>query len=822
MAKKNPGNDIDGEVFDNAGKNVFDTTVKEEVEKSFLEYSYSVITSRALPDARDGLKPVHRRILFSMHESGLVPGHAFVKSARVVGDTMGKYHPHGDSAIYDAMVRLAQNFSLNTPLVEGHGNFGSPNDGPAASRYTECRLAKNAMLLVEGLDEDTVNKTPNYDGSLFEPSVLPAAFPNLLVNGSAGIAVGMATNMIPHNLNEAVSAARLLIKKPKASLEELMNVIPGPDLPTGGVLIGLDEVTKAYAEGKGSVRIRARGTVEPLDGSRGRMSLVFTELPYGVGSERIIEKIKDEIGKKRLQGIADVKDLSDRRHGIRLVVECKTGVNPTSLLSDLYRLTPLEVSFGISNLALVDGNPKTLGLKEMLEVFLTHRYEVVTRRTQFRLNKAEARKHIVEGLLIALVEIDEIVKVIKSSKDTQEAREKLMAKFILTDIQAGHILDLPLRRLVSLEVEALKKEMEELKTRITGLKDILDNRSTLEKVVDDELADINKNFVVPRKTELIGGELKEIIAAEQTAQAPLDIPNEPCEIFLTASGMLGKIMVGAAKEDLKPKKGRQKHDVVTHSLSLTSHSKLLLITNLGKAYRIPSVEVPTVSPQLGNLTIKNGVPARELAGLEKGETVIAIAPAEHPKANGIALATKSGLIKVANFDHPTRSESFDIISLKDGDTVLAAYLVFEEDELVFVSSDSSLLKFPAKLVRAQGRSGGGVAGMNVSSDATLIGFNVVRPNSESAMVTTYTGSTVKITPLEAYPSKGRGTGGVRSHKFSKEETQLVKAWVGPDPLASTAKSDPISLPAVDARRDGSGQKVEAAIEQIGSQINIEP
>jgi DNA gyrase subunit A len=1004
MAKKNYGNEADGELFDTAGKSIINTTLQDEVEKSFLEYSYSVITSRALPDARDGLKPVHRRILFAMHEAGLVPGHAFVKSARVVGNTMGQYHPHGDSAIYDAMVRLAQDFSLNTPFVDGHGNFGSPNDGPAASRYcvtgdtkvrlagggniaideivskseldteyeidlevidkdnnpvhaskffnsglhpikkvelnnglslrgshnhliltlqapmgvpifqwmqldelkegmpiallpnkehsvqieekvvpfiseylnstsdeestnvvksildsgyeyqtvsrisdeepqivysirvdsedhsflaggfinhnTEARLAKPAMLLVEGLDEETVDMSPNYDGSILEPSVLPAAFPNLLVNGSSGIAVGMATNMIPHNLNEAVSAARLLIKNPEATLKDLMKVIPGPDLPTGGVLLGLDEVEKAYADGKGSVRIRAKGTIEPLEGSRGRMSIVFTELPYSVGSERIIEKIKDEINKKRLQGIADVKDLSDRRHGIRLVIECKTGVNPTALLSDLYRYTPLEVSFGISNLALVEGNPKTLGLKEMLTVFLDHRYNVVTRRTEYRLRKAEARKHIVEGLLIALVAIDEVVKVIKASRDTQEARTNLMSKFILTDIQAGHILDLPLRRLVSLEVEALKVELEELKIKIASLKDILDNREVLEKLVDEELALINKNFPSPRRTELVGGELKELIAAEQSASVPLDIPNEAVEIFLTASGMVGKIVPQNDSAELKPKRGRQKHDIITHAISANSHDKVLVITNLGNATRVPVIEIPTISPQLGSLTVKAGIPARELITLEKGETVIAIAPASHETALGIAMATYQGTVKIVNFDFPLRSDKFDVIALKDSDTLISATLAFEEDEFILISSDTSLLHFPAKLVRAQGRSGGGVAGMGLAADTKLVSFGVVSPKDVDPMVITYTGETVKVTPLSAYPGKGRGTGGVRSHKFLKEESKLVSAWVGVQPIASNAKGEPVALPNIDSRRDGSGSKADGIIEQIGSNISI--
>lgn len=820
MAKKLPGNDADGEVFDSAGKQIFDTTLKNEVEKSFLEYSYSVITSRALPDARDGLKPVHRRILYSMYEAGLTPGHAFVKSARVVGATMGSYHPHGDSAIYEAMVRLAQDFSLNTPLVDGHGNFGSANDSAAAARYTEARLAKNAMLLVEGLDENTVDMVPNYDGSIEEPSVLPAAFPNLLVNGSSGIAVGMATNMIPHNLNEAVSAVRLLIKKPNASLAELMEIIPGPDLPTGGVLIGLDEVEKAYTDGKGSVRIRAKGDIEPLDGSRGRMSIVFTELPYGVGSERIIEKIKEEIAKKRLQGISDVKDLSDRRHGTRLVVELKTGVNPTALLSELYKFTPLETSFGISNLALVNGAPKTLGLKELLEVFLSHRYEVVTRRTQFRLDKAEARKHIVEGLLKALTNIDEVVKVIKASTDTADARTNLMAKFILTDIQAGHILDMPLRRLVSLEVESLQKEKKELEARISEYQEILNNRKALEKLVDEELAEINKNFVSPRKTLLVGGELKEIIAAEQSQTISPEIPDTACEVFLTASGLIGKVMA-SYEEEAKNKKTRQKHDLLTHIVGTSARNNIVLISNMGKAYRVPVLGIPDVGPQKGYLSPKGSMQVKELASLAKGEKIVGIAPATHDSAEGIAMGTRQGTIKVVNFDFPTRSEEFEVMSLKDGDEIINASLVFKEDEFVFISSDSSLLHFPATSVRAQGRTGGGVAGMKLDSEAEVIGFNVVAKTAVDPMVVTYTGQTAKVTPFAVYPGKGRATGGVRSHKFLKGEDKLSLAGVIASPAASDAKFEAVSLPGIDQRRDGSGVKVEDEIVSLGFTITIE-
>src|SRR6266542_1131628 len=461
-------------------EHILDVDVSDEMRTSYLEYAYSVIYSRALPDARDGLKPVHRRILFSMSENGYRPDRSHVKSARVVGDVMGRYHPHGDVAIYDAMVRLAQDFSLNVPLIDGHGNFGSPDDGPAAARYTEARMSREAMLLVGELGEGTVDFRPNYDGSLEEPAVLPAAFPNLLVNGASGIAVGMATNMIPHNLGEVVAAARWLITHPTATLDRLMEFVPGPDLPTGGVLLGLDEVRRAYETGRGVVRMRGKVEIGPLEGSRGRQAITVTELPYGIGAEKVIEKITDEVNRtKRLQGIADVKDLTDRDNGTRLVIECKVGVNPQALLADLYRLTPLEQSFGVNNLVLVDGQPQTLGLKALLEVFLAHRYEVVTRRTTHRRTKRQDRLHLVDGLLIALIDIDRVVALIRGSDDAAAAKAALIAEFGLTDVQATYILDTPLRRLTRFDRIELETEQERLREEIAELTRILDNDDVL-------------------------------------------------------------------------------------------------------------------------------------------------------------------------------------------------------------------------------------------------------------------------------------------------------------------------------------------------------
>src|SRR3954465_5158054 len=498
--RKSDANRIDLSAFAQAGARIVDNPLTTEVEDSYLEYAYSVIHSRALPDARDGLKPVHRRILWSMSEQGHRPDRGYGESAGVAGDVMGKYHPHGDVAIYDALVRLAQDFSLNAPLVDGHGNFGSPDDGPAASRYTESRMSPEAMLLVGELGEGTVDFKPNYDGSETEPKVLPAAFPNLLVNGTSGIAVGMATNMIPHNLGEVVAAARHLITDPAADLDQLMRFVPGPDLPTGGQLLGLDEVRRAYETGRGVVRVGARAQTGLLEGGRGRQAITVTELPYGVGTEKIIEAITDEVKGKlittgpkrgqrqaaRLQGIAAVKDPTDREHGIRLVIECKVGVNPQALLADLYRLTPLETSFGINNLVLLDGQPQTLGLKALLEVFVQHREDVVTRRTQFRRPKREDRLHLVDGLLIALIDIDRVVAIIRGSDDAAAAKAGLMTEFGLSDIQATYILDTPLRRLTRFDRIELETEQERLNAEIAELSRILDAQGVLKKAASDE------------------------------------------------------------------------------------------------------------------------------------------------------------------------------------------------------------------------------------------------------------------------------------------------------------------------------------------------
>ncbi|RBM24159.1 DNA topoisomerase IV [Prauserella sp. PE36] len=801
---------VDPAAFDQAGANVYDNSVKTEIEDSYLEYAYSVIHSRALPDARDGLKPVHRRILFSMNENGYRPTHAYVKSSRVVGDVMGRYHPHGDTAIYDAMVRLAQDFSMNVPLIDGHGNFGSPDDGPAASRYTEARMSPEAMLLTGELGEETVDFRLNYDGSLEEPSVLPAAFPNLLVNGTSGIAVGMATNMIPHNLSEVIAAARWLINHPNASLDKLMEFVPGPDLPTGGMLLGLDEVRKAYETGRGVVRMRAKVETGPIQGSR-RQGITVTELPYGVGPEKVIEKITEEINKsKRLTGIADVKDLTDRENGTRLVIECKVGVNPQALLADLYRLTPLEQSFGINNLVLVDGQPRTLGLKQLLEVFLSHRYEVVTRRTRYRKRKREERLHLVEGLLKALLDIDKVIRLIRQSDNAQAAKEGLMKRFKLSEIQATYILDTPLRRLTKYDKIELEEEQDRLREEIAELSRILEDESVLRKVVSQELAKIAKDFPTERRTALIDGDLKEVLAASKPA-GPLEVADDPCQVILSATGLVARTAAESEEAiESRRRSGRVKHDAVSAVVHTTARGQVLLVTSAGRAFKVDVLPLPVLPEQVGTVSLRGGMAARELVPLEKGERVVGIAPLGEKAAGspGLALGTRRGVVKVCAPEWPVRSDEFDVIGLKDGDEVVgAAWLTDGEETLAFLSSTASLLRFSASLVRPQGIKGSGMAGINLGADAEVVFFGAIRTDDEEhgePMVVTATGQTVKMTPFAEYPAKGRATAGVRAHRFLKGEQGLTVAWIGPRPAGAMKNGDPVELPEVDPRRDGSG------------------
>ncbi len=534
-------------VPDDFEEHILDIDVGEEMRSSFLEYAYSVIYSRALPDARDGLKPVQRRILHTMNVMGLRPDRGHVKSARVVGEVMGRLHPHGDTAIYDALVRQAQPWSMRLPMIDGHGNFGSPDDSPAAMRYTECRMAPPAVSMTASIDEETVDFKPNYDSRELEPVVLPAAIPNLIVNGTTGIAVGMATNIAPHNLVEVVQALRHLIKHPDTRVDGLMRFIPGPDLPTGGKIVGLDGVRDAYETGRGSFRMRATARVESVGRRKG---IVVTELPYGVGTEKVVERIKTLVQGKKLQGIADLKDLTDRENGLRLVIEVKNGFHPEAILEQLYRQTPMEDSFGINTVALVDGQPRTLGLKEMLEVFLGHRFDVVRRRSVFRRGRAADRLHLVDGLLIAILDIDEVIQLIRSSDNAAAAKERLISVFDLTSTQADYILDMPLRRLTKFSRIELEKEKSELERTIEELDAILADDALLRKVVSDELAEVAKTYGTPRRTVLLESAGTTVTAAA----TPLEVADDPCFAFLSSTGLLAR-----SSNDETPGDGRRPH-----------------------------------------------------------------------------------------------------------------------------------------------------------------------------------------------------------------------------------------------------------------------
>ena len=809
MARKTPPAPADESYVER----IVDIDVEEEMQGAFLEYAYSVIYSRALPDARDGLKPVQRRILYSMSEMGLRPDRPHVKSSRVVGDVMGKYHPHGDSAIYDALVRMAQPFTMRLPLVDGHGNFGSLDDGPAASRYTEARLAPAAMLMSTGLDEETVEFIPNYDDQLLQPEVLPAAFPNLLVNGASGIAVGMATNMAPHNLVEVIGAARHLIANPTCSLDDLMRFVPGPDLPQGGRIIGLDGIRDAYLNGRGSFRTRATTRIEKT--SPRRTGIVVTELPYLVGPEKVIEKIKDAVQSKKLQGISDVKDLTDRKHGLRLVIEVKNGFNPDAVLEQLYKLTPMEDSFSINNVALVDGQPKTLGLKDLLRVYVGFRTDVVRRRTEYRLTKYKDRLHLVEGLLIAIVDIDEVIQVIRTSDDAAEARARLMDVFDLSEPQANYILELQLRRLTKFSRLELDKEKTELERLIEELEAILGDELLLLKTVSTELADVAKAHGTPRRTVLL-----ESAGVPATTATPLEVADDPCWVLLSSTGLMAR--TGSA-DPLPVDASRSKHDALVGAVRTTARGEVGLVTSRGRLVRLSALELPTLPPTNGSPSLSGGAPLAAYVDLPADEEPLALVSVS-PDSAGIALGTAQGVVKRVTADYPARAD-FEVISLKDGDEVVGAVeLSTGTEDLVFITSDAQLLRFDAAVVRPQGRPAGGMAGIKLAADQRVTFFGAV-PKGADALVVTSSGSSgalpgtepgsIKATPYSEYPAKGRATGGVRCHRFLKGEDVLVLAWAGALPArAAAANGVALDLPEATGRRDGSGVPAATAIARI--------
>ncbi len=803
---------------DDFEERILDIDVSEEMRGSFLEYAYSVIYSRAIPDARDGLKPVQRRILFQMNEMGLRPDRAHVKCARVIGDVMGKLHPHGDGAIYDALVRLAQPFAMRVPLVDGHGNFGSLDSGPAAYRYSECRLDPAAMLLTGSLDEDVVDMRPNYDGQEQEPVVLPAAFPNLLVNGASGIAVGMATNMAPHNLGEVIAAARHLIKYPDATLDDLMRFVPGPDLPSGGKIVGLDGIREAYETGRGSFRTRATARIESITARK--KGIVVTELPYNVGPERVRERIADLVRSKKLQGVADVEDYTDRERGLRLVVEVKNGFNPEAILDQLYKLTPLEENFAINNVAIVDDQPRTLGLRELLQVYVAHRLDVVRRRTLFRRTKAEDRLHLVQGLLIAILDIDEVIAVIRSSDDTAQARQRLMQVFDLTEIQTNYILEMQLRRLTKYSRIELEQERDTLERQIAELTAILESDELLRDTVSQELADVAKQFATPRRTVLL-----ESAGVAVSAAVPLEVSDDPCWVLLSSTGLLART---SSDEPLPTGGPRAKHDVITSAVRTTARGDLGAVTSGGRLVRLSALDLPALPPTANAPNLAGGAPLAEFVALEPGEKVLALTTLRDDSP-GLALGTKAGVVKRVVQDHPGNRDAWEVIRLDAGDEVVGTVeLATGDEDLVFVTSDAQLLRFPAAGVRPQGRPAGGMAGVRLAASQEVVFFGAVDPTRDAVVVTvagstgalpgTDTGS-VKVSPYDGYPAKGRGTGGVRCQRFLRGEDRLLLAWAGAAPARAAAASGvPVELPAVDDRRDGSGSSVKQAFVAVGGPV----
>jgi DNA gyrase subunit A len=801
-------------------EHILDIDVGDEMRTSFLEYAYSVIYSRALPDAKDGLKPVQRRILYTMADMNLRPDRGHVKSARVVGEVMGRLHPHGDGAIYDALVRQVQAWSMRVPLIDGHGNFGSPDDPPAAMRYTECRMAPSAVAMTTSIDEDTVDFKPNYDSRELEPVVLPAAIPNLIVNGAAGIAVGMATNIAPHNLVEVVQALRHLITHPEADLEALMRFIPGPDLPTGGKIVGLDGIRDAYETGRGSFKMRASARVENV--TPRRKGIVVTELPYGVGPEKVIERIKGLVQGKKLQGISDVKDLTDREKGLRLVIEVKNGFHPEALLEQLYKLTPMEDSFGINAVALVDGQPRTLGLKQLLEVFLGHRYDVVRRRSLFRRGKAADRLHLVNGLLVAILDIDEVIQLIRASDNSDQARERLMSVFDLTEIQANYILDMPLRRLTKFSRIELEKEKSELEKTIAELDAIIEDDRLLRKVVSDELAEVARTYGTPRRTVLL-----ESAGQTVSTAVPLEVADDPCFVLLSSAGLLAR-----TSDTSTPGAGggRSKHDVVVAAVRSTARGQVGALTSTGRVLKLDVLDLPTLPATANAPHLQGGAPVSEFLSLEAGERVLALTSFD-TDGPGLALGTRDGVVKRVNPELLINKDAWEVIRLGDGDEVVGAVeLRTGDEELVFITSDGQLLHFGADAVRPQGRSGGGVAGVRLAAKQHAVFFGAFSPDEESVVVTSAGSSTalpgtepgaVKVTPFAEYPAKGRATGGVRCHRFLKGEDTLVFAWAGIGPAHAAASSGaPVDLPEANGRRDGSGipaaQPIAATAGPVGT------
>lgn len=746
---------------------IIDMEVDDELKRSFIAYAMAVNKSRAIPDVRDGLKPVHRRILYSMHEMGLYNDKAFRKCARIVGDCMGKFHPHGDSSVYDALVRLAQDFTINFPLVDGHGNFGSVDGDPAAAmRYTEARLTKLAAEMLKDLDKETVDFIPNFDGSEEEPVVLPSRFPNLLVNGSDGIAVGMATNIPPHNLAEVIDGTIAMIDNPDITVDELMDYIPAPDFPTGGVIMGRSGIKKAYQTGQGKIVIRSKCEIEEYGtGGNTRQRIVVTEIPYQINKAMLIKTIADMVRDKRLEGISDIREESDRT-GMRIVIEVKKDANAQVVLNTLYKKTNLQISDGLIMLALVENGtePRTLNLREILQYYLAHQKEVITRRTRFELNKTEERAHIVEGLVLALANIDEVIKVIKESADKNVAVERLTQAFELDEKQANAILEMRLQRLTSLEVEKLKEELAELEATILDLKDILANESRVMAIIRNDLTDIKNRYPSPRKTE---------ISVDFGSIEDEDlIDREDVVISLTHSGYIKRLPVTEYKAQHRGGMGITAHkpkdeDYVEKMFIACTHDDILLFTSLGKVYSIKGYMIPEANRTSRGRAVVNVV------GLDQGEKIAAVLPKKEDGNGYIVIATKKGLIKKTTTDEYSRIMKNGKIAVKlnEGDEIISVQFTTGDNELLIASRSGKCIRFHESNIRAMGRTAAGVRAMRLGENDALVDMLVVDPAYDILTLTAK--GYGKRTNVEDYRVQGRAGKGIKAGTFNEKTGELV-------------------------------------------------
>ncbi len=770
--------------------------LEDEIQRSYLDYAMSVIVGRALPDVRDGLKPVQRRILWSMVESGLRPDRPHRKSVSAVGDVLKKYHPHGDQSVYDALVRMAQEWVMRVPLIDGHGNFGSVDgDPPAAYRYTEARLATAAMELLRDIDSETVDFVPNFDGYEQQPVVLPARFPNLLVNGAAGIAVGMATNIPPHNLGEVIDAVTHFLDNPDSTPEDLMAFVKGPDFPTGATIMGRQGIRDAYETGRGSIKVRAVTTIE--EGTQGRSNIVVSELPYQVNKARLAEKIADLVKTGKVKDVVDVRDESNRE-GMRLVIVCKRGANPQVVLNQLYKQTQLQDSIGVIMLALVDDVPRTLNLAEMIGYYVDHQVDVVARRTQYDKRKAEERDHIVQGLLIALANLDEVIKIIRSSQDSEEARTKLMKKFKLSEIQANHILDMPLRRLTRLAREELEQEHQELIERIAYLDSLLQDPKKLRGVIKDELAEIRKKHTNARRTKIRADDgeidIEDLIAEEDVV------------ITVTRAGYVKRVAVDTFRRQGRGGKGikgatLKEEDVVANVFTTTTHHWLLFFTTKGKVYRVKVHEVPDASRIARGLYAAN-LPGVAISGDEKVSAVLDLK--EYAEDRFLLFATRRGIVKktkLSEYDSPRTGLA--AINLREGDELIDVRLTSGTDDVFLVSRKGQAIRFKEGLARPMGRATGGVIGMRLAEDDEVIALALATDGEEMISVTQ--NGYGKRSPLRDYPIKGRGGKGVIGHQLTAKTGRLAGAFIGSkdeDLLTISSTGNVQRVQASDIRRVG--------------------